>query len=303
MEEMEKMEKTVGIIGLGQIGLPIAVNLMNSGFTVHGYRRGSMDEFAKAGGRPAASPRKVAETCEYVITCLPDADAAEEVIDGASGLAKAGRNDLVVIELSTLKIKEKERLLAAMKAAGGMLLDCPLSGVPEMVRKRAAVIFASGEKAAYERVQAVFEGMTDKAFYLGGFGVGSRMKFVANLLVGVHILVTAEAMALGAKAGLSPELMVKVLSPSAASSLQFQTRAPLMAEKKWEPALAPHTILFKDLVTIAEFADALGCPTPLLHTARDYFAKAIEEGLESKDVASIYEVVSKECGLGWGTKR
>ena len=291
------MSVPVGLIGLGAIGLPLAVNLIGKGFEVHGYRRSPMHEFHSVGGHPAASPKAIAEACDVILTALPTYEDVREVLEGPNGALRSGRKGLVIIELSTLAMKEKEALRAAADGAGCIMLDSPLSGVPKMVKDRAAIIFASGDKAAYDRFKEVFDGMSDKAFYLGPFGVGTKMKFAANTLVGIHILATAEAMALGIKAGLDSELMVKVLSPSGGTSLQFQVRAPLMAQRKYDPVLAPHTLLIKDLIKIAQFADELGCPAPLTHLARDYFQRACDSEWRDKDVASIFEIVAQEAGL------
>lgn len=291
------MSKTVGLIGLGAIGHPLAANLVGAGLRVLGYRRGDMSAFTALGGEAAASPRAMAEAAEVVITVLPDAAAVRSVMEGPDGLLAAGRQGLVIVELSTLAISDKEALRDLAAGAGAVLLDSPLSGVPSMVENRAAIIFASGEKSAWDAHEAVFRGMSDKAFFLGEFGVGTKMKFVANALVGVHILAAAEAMALGVKAGLDPELMVKVLSPSAGTSLQFQVRSPLMAERRYAPVMAPHTVLAKDLKAIAAFADEIGCPSPLTHTAERFFARALEEGRGGEDVASVFELVRKDCGL------
>lgn len=291
------MAHKVGLVGLGAIGHPLAANMIAKGIEVHGYRRGSTQAFEAIGGLPAASPKAIGETCDIVLTVLPSADDVREVYGGENGLLAAGREGLVLVEISTLPMEDKEDLRTMAEAAGAIMLDAPLSGVPKMVEDRAAIIFASGDKAAYDRFADVFAGMTDKAFHLGEFGVGTKMKFVANALVGIHILAAAEAMALGIKAGLDRDLMLKVLSPSAGTSLQFQVRAPLMAERKYDPVLAPNTVLGKDLVTIAKFADDLGCPAPLTHVARDYFRKSLDTEWAKKDVASIIELVAEECGL------
>jgi 3-hydroxyisobutyrate dehydrogenase-like beta-hydroxyacid dehydrogenase/ketosteroid isomerase-like protein len=291
------MSERVGLIGLGAIGLPLAANFVAKGFEVHGYRRSPMHELQAIGGRPAASPRAIAEACDVIVTVLPTYEDVREVLEGPQGVLQPGRKDLVIIELSTLAMKEKEALRAAVAKAGSAMLDAPLSGVPRMVKDRASIIFASGDKAAYERARPVFDAMTDKSFYLGPFGVGTKMKFAANTLVGIHILATAEAMALGIKAGLDPELMVKVLSPSGGTSLQFQVRAPIMAQRKYEPVLAPHPLIVKDLVKIVQFADELGCPAPLTHVAREYFQRACDSEWRDTDVASIFEIVAQEAGL------
>jgi len=291
------MSERVGLIGLGAIGLPLAANFVAKGFEVHGYRRSPMHELQTIGGRPAVSPRAIAEVCNVIVTVLPTYEDVREVLEGPQGALNAGRTGLVIIELSTLAMKEKEALRAAVEKAGNVMLDAPLSGVPKMVKDRVSIIFASGDKAAYDRAKPMFDAMTDKSFYLGPFGAGTKMKFAANTLVGIHILATAEAMALGIKAGLDPDLMVKVLSPSGGTSLQFQVRAPIMAQRKYEPVLAPHPLIVKDLIKIAQFADELGCPAPLTHLARDYFQRACDSEWRDTDVASIFEIVAQEAGL------
>jgi 3-hydroxyisobutyrate dehydrogenase-like beta-hydroxyacid dehydrogenase len=291
------MDNAVGVIGLGAIGLPAAKNLIERGFQVHGYRRSNMAEFADAGGKPAASPRDLAKQCQVIITCLPDAKAVDEAIAGRNGVLSAGRKGLVIVELSTLKLSDKERMRDLVAQANGMLLDAPLSGLPNMVKQRTAVIFVSGDQQAYETAKPALEGITDKVLHLGEFGVGTKMKFAANLLVGVHILATAEVLAMSTKAKLPLEQVIKILSPSAATSFQFQARAPMMAQKNWETALASVGLFLKDMDTIAGFADEMGCPAPLIHTVRDYYARAVDQGLGEKDVAAVYAVVAKESGI------
>jgi L-threonate 2-dehydrogenase len=291
------MDNAVGLIGLGAIGMPAAKNLIEKGFQVHGYRRSSMTEFADAGGKPAKSPRELATQCQVIFSCLPDAKAVDEAIAGPNGVLAAGRKGLVIVELSTLKLSDKERLRDLVAKAGGTLLDAPLSGLPNMVKQRTAVIFVSGDPRAYNTAKPALDGITDKAFHLGDFGVGTKMKFAANLLVGVHILATAEVLAMSAKAGLSHDQVIKILSPSAAASFQFQVRAPMMAQKNWETALASIGLFLKDMETIAGFADDVGCPAPLIHTVRDYYARAVDQGLTEKDVAAVYAVVAEESGV------
>src|SRR5262249_17884009 len=160
------MSERVGLIGLGAIGLPLATNFIAKGFEVHGFRRSPMHEFRSIGGRPSVSPRAMAEACNVIVTVLPTYEDVREVLDGPQGVLKAGRTELVIIELSTLAMKEKEALRAAVEKAGSVMLDAPLSGVPKMVRERVSIIFASGNKAAWDRAKPVFDAMTDKAFYL-----------------------------------------------------------------------------------------------------------------------------------------
>lgn len=288
------MTKKVGLIGLGSIGHPLAVNMIAKGLEVHGYRRSAMDAFEAAGGKPAVSPKALGESCDIILTILPGEKDVEAVLFGDQGVLASGRKGLVIVDLSTLPMGNKDENLKRVEAAGCDLMDSPISGVPSMVANRAGIIFASGKKPAYDAHTDVFEAMSDKAFYLGDYGTGSKMKFIANTLVSIHILAAAEALALGVKAGLDRDLMVKVLSPSAATSLQFQTRAPLMMKRQYEPVLAPTSILSHDVPQFVKFAEDLGCPTPLLHVARDYYVRALETEWAEKDVAAIIELVAED---------
>ena len=291
------MANQIGIIGLGSIGLPIAVNMMGKGLNVHGYRRSAMTAFAQAGGKPAASPKALAETCDVIVTVLPELAAVEDAICGPNGVLAAGRKGVTIIELSTLPLSGKTALADKLAAAGGAMMDCPISGVPQMIAERAGILFVSGDKAIFEREKAVFEGISDKVFYLGKFGDGTKMKFIANSLVSIHILAAAEALALGVKAGLDRDLMVKVLTPSAATSLQFQVRAPLMMSKKYEPVLAATSILSHDVPMFVEFASELGCEVPLLRVCEDYYKRALGTQWADKDVAAIIEIVARANGM------
>ncbi len=288
------MSKKVGLIGLGAIGHPLAVNMIAKGMEVHGYRRSKMDAFVAAGGKPAASPKELAQACDIVLIILPGEHDVESVLFGENGVLAAGRKGLPIVDLSTLPVKDKNAIQERVAAAGCEYLDCPVSGVPQMVADRAGIIFASGSKATYETHKDVFDAMSDKAFYLGEFGTGTKMKFIANTLVSIHILAAAEALALGVKAGLDRDLMVKVLSPSAATSLQFQVRAPLMMNKQYEPVLAPTSILSKDVPQFVQFAEDLECPTPLLRVAQEYYVRALGTPWAEKDVASIIELVAED---------
>jgi len=289
--------KKVGLIGLGSIGHPLSVNLIEQGYKVYGYRRSAMDDFVQAGGIATSSPKEVAEKCDIIITVVPSPEALHEIVSGENGLLSADRENLTLIELGSFQPSVKENVKAKMEQAGHAMLDAPILGVPDMVANRQGVVFASGEKSVYEQCKDIFDAMSDKAFYLGEFGVGTKMKFVANSLVGIHILATAEAMTLGLKAGLDKDILLKIIPNSAASSTQFEVRAPMMADKEYEPARAACALLQKDLAGIVDFLDELDCNNPLTRVANEYFQRTKEQGLTEKDCAAVVEVVAKENGL------
>ena len=233
------MKKIVGMIGLGKMGLPIAANLLEHGFTVIGYRRHMSDDFITMGGTPAHSSEEVARQCAVVITCLPEESALHEAVSGEHGLIHGAHPGLIVVDVGMLSIQAKEEARRSLEQVGAHMLDCPISGIPPQVLARKTVLFGSGEKDLFEQCKPVLEGFTSTIFYLGAFGAGTKMKCVANLLVGVHVLAAAEAMALSSKAGLDPATVIQVISPSVASSAQFVARAQMMVSHTYEPALAP----------------------------------------------------------------
>ncbi len=282
------MHKTVGIIGLGKMGLPIAANLLEHGFTVIGYRRHMIDDFITMGGTPAHSSEEVARQCDVVITCLPEDNALLETVSGEHGLIHGAHPGLVIVDIGMLSIKTKEDARRSLEQAGAHMLDCPISGIPPQVLTRKTVLFASGEKDIFEQCKPVLEGFTSTIFYLGDFGAGTKMKCVANLLVGVHVLAAAEAMALSTKVGLDPAIVIQVISPSVASSAQFVARAQMMVSQTYEPALSSLHQMVESIGVINGLADFVNCPTPMLDKAAQYYESAVSSGLGEKDVSAMY---------------
>jgi 3-hydroxyisobutyrate dehydrogenase len=289
--------KKIGLLGIGAIGQPLAASLVEQGFEVIGYKRSDMSAFEAAGGTAADSAAHVAEQCDVILSCLPHMDAVRTAVMGEEGVLKAGRESLVLIDLNTLRLKEKEEIRDAADAAGVAMLDAPFSGTPIMVKAKQAVIFISGDEQVYQVTKPVFEALSDKLFYVGEFGTGSKMKLVANSLVGIHIVATAEAMALAQKAGLDPDLVIDMLVPSAAGSLQFKVRAPIIRDRAFEPALASSALLDKDLETICGFADDIGATAGLTRKAAEYMARTRGTDLADKDCAAVFELIADEMGM------
>jgi 3-hydroxyisobutyrate dehydrogenase-like beta-hydroxyacid dehydrogenase len=287
---------TVGVVGLGIMGSAMAGHLLARGHAVVGYDLdpGRARELVAAGGTAAASAGEVAAATDLVLTSLPTADAAREVV---AGLAGAGHPGLVVAETSTLPHEVKEACRRRLADAGGVLLDCPLSGTGAQALERDVVVLGSGDEAAFERIRPVLETVARSVRYLGPFGHGSTMKLVANLLVAVHNAATAEAFALGEAAGLDPQQLYDTIRDGAGNSVIFERRGRLMVDRTYEPASAKVSMFVKDVGVIAEFADRLGLDTPVLAAVRPLYDRAVELGLASADAAALLEV------LGAGSSR
>jgi 3-hydroxyisobutyrate dehydrogenase len=282
----------VGVIGLGKMGLPIAQNLMARGFTVTGYRRSGSPELAEAGGTVASSAAEVAASADVILSILPGAEDVEEVICGSSGTLSALRPGTIHIEMSTIDVDRKAGLRDKVRDKGGDLLDCPVSGSPGMVAPRLATTFASGDPVSVSTVSAVLDAVSGPWVYTGAFGTGARMKYIANMLLAVHTVAAAEAMALARLSGLDLGLVQKTLDNSIASSAIWKQRGPLMAERRWSPAPGPIHTLHPILEQIEDHAAQVSLSAPVFAAAKEAFDKALADGWGALDIASVHDQVS-----------
>jgi len=284
--------ETIGFIGVGKIGLPISENLIKSGYRVLGFRRSSLADFEKVGGTPARSPAEIGAQAEIVFSCLPSSEALEEVVHGPNGLLKSARSGQIIVELGSHPVPDKQRHVALLAAKGAAFLDGEVSGTPGMVAARKAVIYLAGDKDAAAKVERVVAGFADSCLYFGQFGAASRVKLVNNLLVALNIAATAEAMALGLKAGVDVETMIKAIATGSGGSTQFGIRAPWMAQRRFLPAQGTVPQLQHYFDMIGDFAGSVGVATPMLDRAVELYAKFIEMGLGEQDVAAMVDVIS-----------
>lgn len=288
-------QQTAGMIGLGIMGSAMSFNLARAGFRVVGYdidaRRRA--ELRRSGGVAAKRPRDVAKRADIIITSLPSAHALTEV---AAALAGSARRGTIVIETSTLPISVKEAARDVLAKRRVILLDCPLSGTGAQARVKDLLVYVSGDRAAYRKIIPVLEGFTSANYYVGSFGSGSKMKFVANLLVAVHNVAAAEAMVLGMKAGLDPALILKVVAGGAGGSRMLQVRGPMMVKGNYSDATMKNEVWQKDMTIIADFARKLDCPTPLFAASAPIYNAAMAMGLGKADTGAVCAVLEEMAG-------
>ncbi len=284
--------ETVGLVGVGKIGLPISENLIKSGYRVVGYRRSSLAEFEKVGGIAGRSAADVGAQADVVFSCLPSSQALEEVVQGPHGLIKSARPGQIIVELGSHPVPDKQRHVAPLVAKGASFLDGEVSGTPGMVSARKAVIYLAGDKEACAKAERFVGGFADSCLYFGPFGAASRVKLVNNLLVAINIAATAEAMALGLKAGVDIDLMIKAIATGSGGSTQFGIRAPWMAQRRFLPAQGTAPALQHYFDMIGEFAASVGVATPMLDRAIELYDKFMAMGFGEKDVAAMVDVVS-----------
>ena len=287
----------VGIVGLGIMGGAFARHLRAARFDVVGYDVAAARRAAlrKLGGISASSSAGVAATARILITSLPSLPAFEAALFGRHGIAEGARKGTIVIEASTLPLEIKMDAKRRLAKTGVILLDCPISGTGAQAAAKDIVIYASGDRRACARCKAVFAGFARNAYYCGEFGAGSKLKFIANLLVTIHNLSTAEAFVLAERAGVDAELMYRVIKDGAGTSRMFEVRGPLMAKRSYLPATMKIDVYQKDIAIIQAFAAKLRCPTPLFALSKRYYDRAYAGGFEKHDTAAVHAVLRNEA--------
>ena len=282
-------KRTVGMLGLGIMGSAMAANLLRAGYRVVGYDpvAACRRRLARLGGVAVRTPEEVAAAAPILITSLPSAAALASVSKAISGRR-------IVVETSTLPIADKERARKALAAKGAVLLDCPLSGTGAQAKTGDLLVYASGERAAFRRALPDLRGFSRGQHYLGRFGNGSKMKFVANLLVAIHNVSAAEAIVLARRCGLDPAEAVRVLGDGAGGSRMLQVRGPMMAARRYLPATMSNALWQKDMKVIGAFLRAVGSPAPLFNATRPIY-KATLKGLGKADTAAVAAVLERRA--------
>lgn len=288
-----------GVIGLGIMGGAFARHFTSAGVRTSGYDvlPASLALFGGHGGQVCSSAREVAAHSDIVITSLPHPAALEDALFGAAGLLSAGRSGLLVIETSTLALEDKERARDRLAGAGIGMLDAPISGTGPQAQSKDIAIFASGDRAAFDRARDTLSHLARSVRYVGAFGAGSKMKYIANLLVAIHIVGAAEAIVLGEKAGLDPSLLVEVLADSAATSRMLEVRGPSMARGDCSTPMMKADVFQKDLDIIGKFARQSKCPVPIFGATVPLFGAVSARGMGSQDSGAVVSVLRALAGM------
>jgi L-threonate 2-dehydrogenase len=292
----------VGIVGLGIMGGAFARNLVAAGWRVAGYdvdasRRRAI---ARAGVEIAPDAKALAAEVKTIITSLPKPAALDATV---TAILQARVSPRVVIEASTFALDDKLRAERALRKAGHVLLDCPVSGTGAQAKTKDLVIYASGERKAIRALRPLFAGFARAVHDLGAFGNGSRMKYVANLLVAINNVASAEAMVLGLKAGLDAQTVFDMVRSGAANSRVFELRAPMMVRDRYDDASMKISVWQKDMAVIGEFAHSLRCPTPMFDATVPIYERALRGGHAAHDTAAVCAVLEKMAGVKRGTTK
>lgn len=289
---------TVGFIGLGQMGAPMAANVLKSGYSLVAFDidPGKVEAAVAAGAQPGRSPAEVARRAGCVLTMVSTTEQAEAVILGGEGVLSAAVPGDVVVSMSTVEHAAIKRIGEALAARGIDLIDAPVSGMEKGAREGTLKAFVGAEGKALDKARSILESMTSEITHCGPVGHGTAMKLVNNLLVMVGWVAVAEALALGTKSGLDPTTMYETISRATGNSVAFQYSAPRILARNFEGI--PMHMGDKDMELMSQLARSVGMPLPITTLARTIYQMGCSSGLGQEDVgAALIKVYEQFAGV------
>lgn len=282
----------IGIVGLGNMGRPIAENLLQEGYQVIGTAKSvkSRQNLINAGGIAVDNSGEVGQRCRYIILSLPSESAFRTV---TADLASHCKDGTIVLETSTFPVAVKEEARKHLEESGVILLDAAVSGSAAQIKNKSLVVLGSGDSVSFEKFKPIINCFSKVQYYLGDFGNGMKMKFIANQLIAINTAATAEALIFGERMGLDLAKVVEVIGASTGSSFVFKARGPIMANRTWTPTTAPIRLFQKDLKLIADALQIYGSPSPLFSATLPTYNAAMASDCVDYDASAIFEILER----------
>jgi 3-hydroxyisobutyrate dehydrogenase-like beta-hydroxyacid dehydrogenase len=292
------MAKKVGFIGLGMMGNPMSKNLLKAGFelTVWNRTQSKMKEIVELGAQPAGSAKEVAQKSEVTITMLAGPADVEEVILGKNGVLEGLKPGHAVIDMSTISPAVSKRVAAEVAKKGSFMLDAPVSGSVGVAATAALTIMVGGEKKIFEAHRDVLGAMGKNIFHIGANGKGCYVKLVSNSIMGTYMAVIAEAMCLGAKAGIPSDILVEALKNTGATSRILEGKSPKVLKGDYS-AQFMLKLLFKDIGLALDSAGVDAISMPIIGLVRQVYAQAIADGRGDDDFSAVAASAEKHAGV------
>jgi 2-hydroxy-3-oxopropionate reductase len=291
------MAQTIGFIGLGIMGRPMAKNLIAAGhpLVVHSRSRGPVDDVVKAGAKAASSPKDVASQCDVLITMLPNSPDVEQVVLGKDGIIEGAKAGLIFVDMSTISPIVSQKLGKALAAKRVKMLDAPVSGGEKGAIDAALSIMVGGDKDTFDAVLPIFQAMGKTITLLGPLGFGGFTKLANQIIVAVNLTALAEALTLCKKAGLDRELLLTALAGGLAGSKCLDQKKSNYVAGTYNPGFKVD-LHFKDLGLIMESARALGVPLPATAVVQELFNAMRVKGRGGLDHSGIITLLEDLAG-------
>ena len=292
----------IGFIGLGNMGGPMAANLVRAGHEVFGsdLAPAALDRLKAAGGTPAASPAAAADGAEFVVTMLPAGAQVREVLAGPDGILSRLRPDGLLIDSSTIDVQTARDMHEAAAARGLPMLDAPVSGGVSGAEAGTLTFMVGGGAEAFARGQEVLQAMGRTIVHAGGAGAGQAAKLCNNLVLGISMIAVSEAFALADRLGLSAQSLFDIASKSSGQCWSLTSYCPVPgpvpnapSNRDYQPGFAA-ALMLKDLTLALEAADATGAPVRLGREAQATYQALADRGLGGKD----FSVIARELRGG-----
>ena len=296
------MAQTVGFIGLGIMGRPMARNLIKAGYpiVVHSRSRGPVDELVGAGAKAASSSREVASQVDVLVTMLPNSPDVELVALGKDGIIEGARRGLLFLDMSTISPLVSQKVGRALGDKGVRMLDAPVSGGEKGAIDGALSIMVGGDKTDFDAALPVFQAMGKTITHLGPLGAGGFTKLANQVIVALNLTALGEALTLAKKAGLDRELTLKALGGGLAGSRCLDQKTPNYVSGTYKPGFKID-LHFKDLGLIMESSRALGVPLPCTALVQELFNAMRVKGRGELDHSGIITLLEELAGLPVGS--
>lgn len=282
------MKPTVGFVGLGLMGRPMALNVVKAGYPLVVWNRTASraEDLVAAGARLAASPRELAAAADVVVTIVSDPPAVEGVLFGDDGLLAGLKKGATLVDSSTISPALAKRSAAACAERGVAYLDAPVTGGTWGAEKGELVFLVGGDAAVLESARPVLDTMGKRFFHLGPHGAGQTVKVAMNLLFALEVGAFSEAMSIVVGAGLPPSRLVEVMQASMGRAPVLDIKAPLMIEERYAPSF-PLRLMHKDLGLAIDLANQLGVPVPTAAASREVYSAVLGAASEDLDYAAV----------------
>jgi len=295
--------RTIGFIGLGTMGLPMAANLLRKGYAVNVYNRTAdkASELIALGAVLAGTPAEATAGADVVFTMLSNDHVLNEVMNGASGVKQSLRAGQTVIDSSTVAPTTSRRLHAELQALGAHFLDAPVTGSKPAAESATLTFMVGGDRETFDAMQDVFAALGKVVLYMGPSGSGSSAKLAHNTMVGINLVGLAEGLSIATKAGLDAEQFLQVVAAGSANSKQAELKGNKIVNRDFSNQFSLKLML-KDLLLASELTGQFQLPTPLLHAATSVFQMGLSQGYGDDDLSSAIKCYEDWMGEQVGRK-
>jgi 3-hydroxyisobutyrate dehydrogenase len=290
--------QTIGWIGLGAMGNPMAANLLRAGHQVHVYNRSKerAEPLLQAGAKWAQSPREVSERSDIIVTMVADAAAIEQLFTMPDGILASDLQGKVMVNMSTIGPEDSRKFAGWVQQRGGDFLDAPVSGSVKPAQEGQLIVLVGGEADVLERCRLMFDVLGKTFIHFGEVGNGSAAKLVINSLLGMIMQSIAEALVMASGLGLNKDQVAALISESSLNTPLFQAKKGMLLQEEFPPAFALK-LMAKDLKLAADEAIRHNVPLPVVSTVLNTYLAANANGKGDQDLSSVYLQLKEMAGL------